>query len=84
MTVEDLDRQYQEILIAFYRRPQIAWYYTKLTLQYPNHLFRLLRFGLGFLMAKIRSILSGRGGLLIKPHENHLDEADKPAQQHVS
>jgi len=78
MTVEDLDRQYQEILLAFYRRPQIGWYYTKLTLQYPNHLFRLLRFALGFVAAKLNSLLSGRGGLLVKPHENHLDEIDKP------
>lgn len=74
ITVEELDRQYQEILIAFYRRPSIAWYYTKLTLQYPNHLRRLLRFGYGFLIAKLRSFLDGRGGLLIKPQEIRLDE----------
>lgn len=78
MTVEELDRQYQEILMAFYRRPGIAWYYTKLTLHYPNHLLRLLRFALGFLAAKLRSVLSGRGGLLVKPYDTHLDEANKP------
>lgn len=79
MTVEELDRQYQEILLAFYRRPSIAWYYAKLTLQYPNHLFRLLRFARGFLMAKLRSFFSGRGGLLVKPYDTRLDEVNKPA-----
>ena len=73
ISVEELDRQYQQILTAFYRRPQIGWYYTKLTFKYPNHFFRLLRFGLGFLNAKLRSFLSGRGGLLVKSYDTHLD-----------
>lgn len=80
ISVEELDRQYQQILIAFYRRPGIAWYYTKLTLRYPNHALRLLRFGLGFAVAKVRSLLSGRGGLLVRPHDHNLDEVNKPAQ----
>jgi len=37
ISVEELDRQYQQILTAFYRRPQIGLYYLKLTLMYPNH-----------------------------------------------
>lgn len=73
MSVEELDRQYQKILLAFYRRPKIGLYYMKLTLMYPNHLMRLLRFGLGFLNAKIRSFLSGRGGLLVKSYDTKLD-----------
>jgi len=73
ITVKELDRHYQEILKAFYQRPKIGWYFTKLTLSYPNHFFRLLRFGLGFLVAKAASFLSGRKGLLIKEHEPHLD-----------
>lgn len=73
ISVEELDRQYQEILTSFYRRPQIGRYYLKLTIAYPNHFYRLLRFGLGFLGAKLRSILSGRRGVLIKPQEVHLD-----------
>jgi len=48
-------------------------YYLKLTLNHPNHLFRLLRFGLGFLAAKFRSHLGGRKGQLIKACEVHLD-----------
>ncbi|GMQ91231.1 MAG: radical SAM protein [Gammaproteobacteria bacterium] len=73
MSVEKLDRQYQQILTSFYRRPQIGWYYLKLTMAYPNHLYRLLRFALGFLNAKLMSFLSGRGGVLIKQREVHLD-----------
>ncbi|MGD8925414.1 MAG: radical SAM protein [Thioalkalispiraceae bacterium] len=73
ITVKELDRHYQEILKAFYQRPQIGWYFTKLTFSYPNHFYRLLRFGLGFLKAKLISFLSGRKGLLIKEHEPHLD-----------
>ncbi len=73
ITVEELDRHYQEILTAFYKRPGIGFYYLKLTLRYPNHFLRLLRFGLGFLAAKARSFLSGRGGLLVQPYETHLD-----------
>ncbi|MFV1992595.1 MAG: radical SAM protein [Acidiferrobacterales bacterium] len=73
ITVEELDRHYQEILTAFYKRPGIGFYYLKLTLRYPNHFLRLLRFGVGFLAAKARSFLSGRGGLLVQPYETHLD-----------
>ncbi len=78
ISVEELDREYQGILTAFYRRPRIGWYYTKLTLRYPNHLLRLLRFALGFMSAKLKSIASGRGGLLVKPTSNHLNDEKKP------
>lgn len=79
MTVEELDRHYQEILMAFYRRPAITWYYARLTMQYPNHFYRLLRFGLGYLGARLRSYFSGRGGLLVKPVHTHLDKTDGSA-----
>jgi radical SAM superfamily enzyme YgiQ (UPF0313 family) len=73
LSVEDLDRHYQEILLSFYRRPSIGHYYMKLTLHYPNHFYRLLRFGLGYGAAKLRSLVSGRGGLLVRSTEPHLD-----------
>lgn len=79
MTIEELDRQYQEIILAFYRRPGIGWYYVKLTLQHPNHLLRLLRFTAGFLLAKLGSLLGGRRGLLVKPHASRLDESNEMA-----
>lgn len=75
MTVEELDRHYQEILLSFYKRPRIGHYYMKLTLQYPNHFYRLLRFLLGYAGAKLRSLLSGRGGLLVRSNEPDLNSA---------
>jgi len=73
ISVKELDKHYQQILTAFYKRPKIGHYYLKLTLQYPNHFMRLLRFGLGFANAKIKSFISGRGGLLVKEVEPNLD-----------
>lgn len=66
MTVEELDRHYQSILLSFYQRPRMMWYYTHLTLRYPTHLFRLTRFLAKYLAAKTRSLLSGRKGMLLK------------------
>lgn len=76
ISVKELDRHYQEILKTFYHRREIGRYYLKLTLQYPNHLARLLRFGLGFAKAKTLSYLSGRRGLLVKDYEPRLDHVD--------
>jgi len=67
MTVDELDRHYQEILLSFYNRPRLALYYASLSIRYPHHLLRLARFGLGFLAAKIRSYAQGRHGLLVQP-----------------
>ena len=73
ITVEELDRHYQEILLWFYKRPSIGYYYLKLTLRYPNHFYRLLRFLLGLACAKVKSIASGRGGLLVQARDPNLD-----------
>ena len=67
MTVDELDRHYQEILMSFYNRPKLGLYYASLSIRYPHHLLRLARFGLGFLAAKIRSYAQGRHGLLVQP-----------------
>lgn len=66
MTVEELDRHYQQVIFAFYNRAKMGLYYAGLSLRYPHHLVRLARFGLGFLAAKIRSYAQGRRGLLIE------------------
>jgi anaerobic magnesium-protoporphyrin IX monomethyl ester cyclase len=66
MTVEDLDHHYQDVLLSFYRRPRMIWYYVKLTVRYPAHLARLSSFLLNFVVAKVRSFLSGRKGLLLQ------------------
>jgi radical SAM superfamily enzyme YgiQ (UPF0313 family) len=72
ISTEELDRHYQEVLSGFYRRPKILWYYTRMTLRYPNHLLRLLRCGFGYMNAKLRSILSGRQGILVKTTDTDL------------
>jgi radical SAM superfamily enzyme YgiQ (UPF0313 family) len=52
LDIAELDRHYREILLAFYRRPAISLHYTWLTIQYPQHLMRLIKFG--FLYVKSR------------------------------
>jgi hypothetical protein len=52
-TEKELDTEYQEIIKAFYKRPQILWYYTKMSLANLTHLKRLSRFFLGFAASKI-------------------------------
>jgi len=69
MTFEDLDRHYQNVLMSFYQRPRMLWYYTKLTLRYPSHLIRLTRFLFWYSVAKLRSLISGRKGLLLQQRE---------------
>jgi anaerobic magnesium-protoporphyrin IX monomethyl ester cyclase len=81
-TTEELDRAYQELLMSFYRRRAMLLYYAGMTLRHPNHLWRLLRGGLGFVIAKLRSRLSGRRGVLIGRREHHLDRV--PASSPLS
>jgi anaerobic magnesium-protoporphyrin IX monomethyl ester cyclase len=78
MTLETLDREYKSILISFYRRPRVGAYYLKLTLRYPNHLLRLIRFAFGYFSAKIRSVLGGRGGVLVRPCPVPIDARNEP------
>jgi len=54
-TEEELDSEYKEIITAFYKRPQILFYYTKMSLYNLTHLKRLLYFFIGFLGTKIKS-----------------------------
>lgn len=60
ISVEELDRHYREVLVAFYRRFHVGNYYIRLMLTHPAHLYRMVRFGLGFAAQKIRTLLSGR------------------------
>jgi hypothetical protein len=52
-TEEELDTEYQEIIKSFYKRPQILWYYMKMSLGNPTYLKRLSRFFLGFIGSKV-------------------------------
>ena len=66
ISVEALDRAYQRLLRSFYLRPRVMHHYALLTLRNPTHLSRVLRFGAGYLAAKLRSLASGRRGLLME------------------
>jgi len=73
LTIEELDRQYQKIIMAFYQRHRVMVHILKLSLQNPENIRRLCGFLFGALWAKLRSRLRGRRGLLIGTHEKHLD-----------
>lgn len=64
LTTEELDRQYQRLLGAFYRRPHVLRHYASLLLESPDHARRIARFLGGWARAKISSALSGRSSLL--------------------
>jgi radical SAM superfamily enzyme YgiQ (UPF0313 family) len=78
LTVEQLDREYQSILKSFYCRPAIGHYYAKLTLRYPGHFWRAMKFIFGYFKAKIRAKLAGRGSLLVPTDEPNLDTVPAP------
>jgi radical SAM superfamily enzyme YgiQ (UPF0313 family) len=73
ISVEELDRHYQEVLTWFYKQKRVRREYRRLTFQNPGHLVRLARAGMGFLGAKVKSYVKGRAGLLIQKNETHLD-----------
>jgi anaerobic magnesium-protoporphyrin IX monomethyl ester cyclase len=70
ISTEELDHAYQRLLLSFYFRPRVVHHYVMLTLRHPTHLARLLRFGLGYARAKLRSLATGRRGLLVERAES--------------
>ena len=74
ITVEELDRHYMEVISSFYRQKRVRRQDVRLSLRHPSHLMRLIRCGIGFAMAKMRSVLSGRRGLLVSGTEISLNE----------
>lgn len=64
LTQELLDKNYREILLAFYTQHRVGMHYARFTLQHPLHFLRLMKFLLLMLKAKasqaITSIVSGR------------------------
>jgi len=53
MNVEQLNQTYHGLLRSFYRRPRIARHYLWMSLRYPGHVLRLLRFGLAYLRSRL-------------------------------
>jgi radical SAM superfamily enzyme YgiQ (UPF0313 family) len=70
LSIDALDRAYQRLLRSFYARPRVMHQYVLLTLRHPIHLLRVVRFGLGYLGAKLRSLAAGRRGLLVERAES--------------
>jgi radical SAM superfamily enzyme YgiQ (UPF0313 family) len=70
ISIEELDRAYQRLLRSFYGRPHVMHHYLLLTLRHPTHFARLVRFGLGYARARLRSLAAGRGGLLVERAES--------------
>ncbi len=69
MTIDELDKNYIDVLMSFYRRPQIGWYYTKFTLKHPNHFLRLLKFLTIMVNVKLKQKFSGDGHSMQVQHE---------------
>jgi radical SAM superfamily enzyme YgiQ (UPF0313 family) len=66
---EALDRAYQRLLLSFYFRARVLHQYLLLTLRHPAHAARVVRFGLGYARATLRSLAAGRRGLLVERAE---------------
>jgi hypothetical protein len=73
ISVEQLDRHYMDVISSFYRQRRVRRSYVRTSLRHPVHLRRLIRCGAGFGLAKAKSFLTGRRGLLINGDETSLD-----------
>lgn len=66
LSLDVLDREYQSVLLSFYKQRRVMHEYVMMSLRHPMHFLRLLRFGLGYFAAKLRSYSTGRQGVLVK------------------
>jgi radical SAM superfamily enzyme YgiQ (UPF0313 family) len=73
ISVEALDRHYMDVISSFYRQKRVRRAYVRTSVRHPIHLRRLIRCGVGFGLAKTKSFLAGRRGLLIQGDETSLD-----------
>ena len=73
ISVEELDRHYQEVIGWFYKQKRVRRRYVRESFRNPGHVVRLVRAGVGYAGAKAKSYLRGRGGLLVERDEQHLD-----------
>jgi radical SAM superfamily enzyme YgiQ (UPF0313 family) len=65
-TIEELDTEYQIILRTFFQQISVGHKFIIMGLKYPKHFTRLLHFLCGYTLAKLRSYLDGRQGILMK------------------
>src|SRR4051812_29584433 len=80
ISVDELDRHYLDVIKSFYRQKRVRRAYVKTSFQHPEHLIRLARCGLGYAMAKSKSFLSGRHGLMTRGDEVRLDTTPSPTR----
>lgn len=73
ITVDELDKHYRDVLSTFYGQKRVHKHYMTLSIKHPKHFHRVLRFGIGLTLAKLKSVLSGRKGLLTSGTERNLD-----------
>jgi radical SAM superfamily enzyme YgiQ (UPF0313 family) len=73
ISTDELDHHYLDVIAKFYRQKTVRRQYVKLSLRHPGHLMRLTRCGIGFGIAKAKSVLAGRHGLLTSGSEVNLD-----------
>ncbi len=65
---KELNKEYRRILTSFYGRQRIALSCIKLTFHNPEHLKRLVRFGIGYAKAELNKFFAGLGRVLfLKP-----------------
>lgn len=53
LTQEQLDKNYKDILLAFYTQHRVGMHYVRFTLRHPMHFFRLMKFLLLMMKSKI-------------------------------
>jgi anaerobic magnesium-protoporphyrin IX monomethyl ester cyclase len=70
LSQEQLNSNYRKLLMHFYQTPRISWYYTKFTLQHPQHLLRLLKFLALMMKSVVRQkfqMATGLGNAQVSP-----------------
>jgi len=73
LDVDELDRHYQEVLRSFYLNKRVRREYVRMSILFPDHLLRLVQCGFFAGVAKLRSLLNGRRGLMTFGDERNLD-----------
>jgi len=80
ISVDELDRHYLQVIRSFYGQKRVRREYLKISLRHPEHLVRLTRCGIGYAVAKSKSFLRGRRGLMTQGNETSLDALTLPAR----
>lgn len=58
MSIDEVNKEYRRVLLAFYSQFKIPVYYTRLSLRHPGHLWRLLVFAGHYCRTKLRRLFA--------------------------